>query len=148
MRISLYILLSYFLILGLAAYLVMNVISSEVKPGVRQALEETLVDTANLLAELAVPEMVAGKLPSGAFSQALTRYQRRPINARIWNVEKRKTDYQIYLTDTKGIVLLSTNPATVGSDFSRWRDVYLTLRGEYGARSTRQSPDDALSSVM
>ena len=30
----------------------------------------------------------------------------------------------------------------------KWNDVYLTLRGEYGARSTRSEPDDATSSVM
>src|SRR5690606_23422027 len=32
--------------------------------------------------------------------------------------------------------------------YSQWRDVYLTLRGEYGARSTMADPDDTLSTVM
>ncbi len=33
-------------------------------------------------------------------------------------------------------------------DYSRWNDVYLTLRGAYGARSTRSDPNDPASSVM
>ena len=52
------------------------------------------------------------------------------------------------MTDAKGIVLLDSSGVAVGQDYSRWNDVYLTLRGEYGARSTRSDPDDASSSVM
>ncbi|HEY1148922.1 MAG TPA: two-component system sensor histidine kinase CreC, partial [Pseudoduganella sp.] len=36
----------------------------------------------------------------------------------------------------------------VGEDYSRWNDVYLTLRGQYGARMTRIRPDDDASAVM
>ena len=36
----------------------------------------------------------------------------------------------------------------MGQDYSKWNDVYLTLRGEYGARSTRSDADDPASSVM
>ncbi|HHQ4663984.1 TPA: beta-lactam sensor histidine kinase BlrB, partial [Aeromonas veronii] len=36
----------------------------------------------------------------------------------------------------------------LGKDYSRWNDVYRTLRGQYGARSTRTDPDDAASSTM
>jgi two-component system sensor histidine kinase CreC len=36
----------------------------------------------------------------------------------------------------------------VGRDYSRWRDVYLTLRGRYGARTTRELPGEDGSSVM
>ncbi len=36
----------------------------------------------------------------------------------------------------------------MGQDYSRWNDVYLTLRGRYGARTTRDDPDDEYSTVM
>jgi two-component system sensor histidine kinase CreC len=36
----------------------------------------------------------------------------------------------------------------VGQDFSQWRDVARTLRGEYGARMTREVPSDDTSGVM
>ncbi|MDQ5880096.1 MAG: two-component system, OmpR family, sensor histidine kinase CreC, partial [Pseudomonadota bacterium] len=38
--------------------------------------------------------------------------------------------------------------ASINADFSQWRDVALALRGEYGARSTRENPADPESSVM
>jgi len=38
--------------------------------------------------------------------------------------------------------------SAVGADYSQWRDVRLTLRGEYGARATRSAPGDDASSVM
>ena len=56
MKIGLRIFLGYFLIVGLAGFFVMRVFVNEVKPGVRQAMEDTLVDTANALAELATAE--------------------------------------------------------------------------------------------
>jgi two-component system sensor histidine kinase CreC len=54
----------------------------------------------------------------------------------------------VYITDVKGIVVYSTEPEQIGRDFSQWRDVYLTLRGEYGARSSRDEPDNDRSTVM
>ncbi len=35
-----------------------------------------------------------------------------------------------------------------GQDYSQWRDVHLTLKGKYGARTTRKHPDVPSSSVM
>ena len=54
----------------------------------------------------------------------------------------------IYLTDLNGTVLYHTDPSQLGADYSRWRDVSLTLRGEYGARTTRIDPEDDTSSLM
>ncbi|MDI5677446.1 hypothetical protein MJL30_38180, partial [Salmonella enterica subsp. enterica serovar Anatum] len=36
----------------------------------------------------------------------------------------------------------------VGQDYSRWNDVWLTLRGQYGARSTAKDAADPNSTVM
>ena len=46
MRIGLRIFLGYFAIVALAALLLARVFVAEVKPGVRQAMEDTLVDSA------------------------------------------------------------------------------------------------------
>jgi len=56
-KIGLRIFLGYFLIVGLAGFFVMRVFVDEVKPGVRQAMEDTLVDTSNALAELAAADL-------------------------------------------------------------------------------------------
>src|SRR5690606_37783732 len=47
MKMGLRILLGYFVIVALAAWLLGNVFVQEVKPGVCQAMEDTLADTAN-----------------------------------------------------------------------------------------------------
>ncbi|MGQ7790370.1 hypothetical protein ACULNC_21380 [Shigella flexneri] len=52
------------------------------------------------------------------------------------------------MTDAHGKVLFDSANKAVGQDYSRWNDVWLTLRGQYGARSTLQNPADPESSVM
>jgi two-component system sensor histidine kinase CreC len=76
------------------------------------------------------------------------RLVKRDVRAQIWNVRKNSFDYRIYVTDAKGIVVYDSTHRDVGRDYSRWNDVYKTLRGEYGARSTRSDPADDTSSVM
>jgi two-component system sensor histidine kinase CreC len=50
MRLGFQLVLGFLLMVGLAAYFVMRVFVADVKPGVRQAMEATLVDAANVLA--------------------------------------------------------------------------------------------------
>ena len=148
MNITLRVLLGYFLIVGLAAWFVLNVFMEEVKPGVRQAMEETLVDTSQLLAELAAEDIKAGQLQTGRFDLAFKNYRAREPRATIWGFKKNAVDLQVYITDAKGIVLYDSEGQLVGQDYARWNDVYLTLRNQYGARSTRTDPKDERTSVM
>ena len=148
MRIGLRIFLGYFLIVGLAGFFVMRVFVDQVKPGVRQAMEETLVDTASALAALATEDMRAGRIADGSLARGLSRLRAERIDARIWGVRKRSFDYRVYVTDARGIVVYDSSGEALGRDYSRWNDVYLTLRGEYGARSSRTDPADDGSSVM
>ncbi|MEE1949232.1 two-component system sensor histidine kinase CreC [Pseudomonas alcaligenes] len=140
--------LVYFLFVGLAGWFVLSTVMDEIRPGVRQSTEETLVDTANLLAEILRDEVRNGSLAQGRLPELLKAYGQRQPQAQIWGVEKRAVSHRIYVTDARGIVLLDSSGAAVGQDYSRWNDVYLTLRGEYGARSTREDPADEDSSVM
>ena len=148
MKIGLRIFLGYFLIVGLAGFFVMRVFVNEVKPGVRQSMEATLVDTANVLAELAAADLRDGRMGNGDFARSVDALVRRDVNATIWNFRKRSFDYRIYVTDARGIVVYDSARLALGQDFSRWNDVYLTLQGKYGARSTRSDPKDDSSSVM
>ncbi len=140
--------LVYFLFVGLAGWFVLSTVMDEIRPGVRQSTEETLVDTANLLAEILRDEVKNGSLAQGRLPELLKAYGQRQPQAQIWGVEKRAVSHRIYVSDARGIVLLDSSGAAVGQDYSRWNDVYLTLRGEYGARSTREDPADEDSSVM
>jgi two-component system sensor histidine kinase CreC len=153
MHLGLRLLFGFFLITGIAAVFILRVFMAEVKPSVREVMEDVLVDSANMLAELAAPELRAlpagGNLNNTRFAQAVLAYRARPIDAQIWGLHKRSLDLRIYVTDAAGrLVYDSGDAAAPGADFSRWRDVMLTLRGEYGARSTREQAGQDGSTVM
>ncbi len=148
MNLSVRIFLGYFLLLGFAVWFFMRTFTAELVPGMRQSLEEVLVDTANLLAEMVSAEVVTGKVGDGDFAAAMIAFAERRLEARTWFLKKRDPNLIVYITDEKGIVLYDSRGRDVGKDYSQWNDVYLTLRGRYGARSTRESPKDDFSSVM
>jgi two-component system sensor histidine kinase CreC len=148
MKIGLRILLSYFFILGLSAWFVLNVFVAEVKPGVRATLEDTLVDTAQLLAHLVSVDVSNGDINQAKLLARMQNFASRSINVKISNVQKQNLDYRITMTNDVGIVIFDSEKRDVGKDYSKWNDVYLTLRGKYGARSTRLDPLDDNSSVM
>ncbi|MDP3227804.1 MAG: two-component system sensor histidine kinase CreC [Acidovorax sp.] len=155
MRLGIRLLFAFFLINGIAAFFVLRVFMAEIKPSVREVMEDMMVDTANILAELASDDLAAGRLAIGAdnsstsaFAQHVRRYATRPIDAAIWGFSKQSLDYRIYVTDTAGRVLFDSENRAVGADYSQWRDVARTLRGEYGARSTRDVETDDSSGVM
>ena len=148
MKIGLRILLGYFVIVALAALLLGRVFVQEVKPGVRQAMEDTLADTANVLAELATEDLLAGRMDDGRFATRVRALAQRDLGAEIWGFDKRKATYRVTVTDARGIVVFDSAGRDLGRDNSRWNDVYRTLRGQYGARSTRDDPADEASSVM
>ena len=148
MNISVRLFIGYFLVVGLAAWFVLNTFVKETEPGIRQATEETLVDAAHVLAELAAPELAAKRLERGPFADAVRAAIRRSPQADISGVHKESIDFRIYVTDARGIVIYDSRNAAIGEDFSHWRDIARVLRGEYGARSTREDPYDPNSSVM
>jgi two-component system, OmpR family, sensor histidine kinase CreC len=141
MRLGLRLFLGFFLVAGLSAFILLRVVLGEFKPSVREVMEDMMVDTANLVAELARDELAAmppgGDLTGTRFAQRVRDYAERPVDARILTARKRSLDFRIYVTDAAGRVVLDTSPTpAVGQDYSAWNDVARTLRGEYGARST------------
>ncbi|MFG0634540.1 two-component system sensor histidine kinase CreC [Pseudomonas sp. xss_2] len=148
MRLGIRIFLVYFLFVGLSGYFLLNTVREQIRPVVRQSSEETLVDTANLLAEILRDDVKAGTLAQSRLSQLLESYGQRRPGAEIWGLAKNQVSHRIYVTDAKGTVLLDSSGNDLGKDYSRWNDVYLTLQGQYGARSTRSDPDDESTSVM
>jgi len=155
MKIGLRLFLAFFLIAGLSAFFILRVILAEVKPSVREVMEDLMVDSANVLAVLAEDELQAyadgqgQPLAGSRLARQLREYAQRPVDAQIWGMRKQSLDFRIYLTDARGQVLLDTGeqPA-VGQDYSKWRDVALALRGEYGARTSRMVLNDDASHVM
>ena len=148
MKLSLRFFFAFVLIVGLASWLFFREYSAELVPGMRQSLEEALVDTANLLAEMVQADVVQGTLAGTSFADAFERFNQRHLNAEIWTLKRRLPNLFVYITDARGIVIYDSRGIGVGADYSRWNDVYKTLRGEYGARTSRDIPADPTSSVM
>ena len=148
MRIGMRLLLGYFLIVAVAAWFVISIFGEEIKPGVRRATEGMLNDSATLLAEIARDDLLSGQPAQGNLARAFARLNNRPINANISGIVKNKNEYRVYLTDAAGKVVYDSSGQATGQDYSRWNDVWLTLRGEYGARSSQRDPNDPQSTVM
>lgn len=148
MKFGLKLFLAYAGILGLGIYFFLNSMLLEVKPGLRQSLETALIDTSNLLAEVVGPSAINEPIQIQLLKPAIEKTLKRPINATIWSHKQAKTDLRVYVTNRQGIVIYDSSNQDIGADYSQWNDVYLTLRGRYGARSTQENPQDNFSSVM
>ena len=122
---------------------------AEVEPQTYQATEEMMVDTANLLAEIVAADLRADGFENENLRQAFDKAHARKIDSRIFEHLKQNVGINAYITDSKGIVLFdSQGGRREGQDLSSRRDVSLTLAGQYGARSSRDHPDDSATSVL
>lgn len=148
MSLSVRIFLVYLVFVSLSGFFILNTVLDEVKPVMRQSTEETLVDTANLLAEILREPVKNQTLQNSDFPQILAAYGQRKLQIKIWGIDKTVVNHRIYVTDKNGIVILDSANVAVGENYSHWNDVYLTLQGKYGARSTPEIPGDDNSSVM
>jgi len=121
-------------------------INGELRMSYSQVVEETLVDYAHLIAAyVEINQFSQDTFQS--LDNMFTKYKSQKINAKIFEFIKTNHTLEFYVTDTKGLVIFSTKKEEIGQDFSNWNDVYRTLRGEYGARSTRTDPNDSRTSV-
>ncbi len=128
-------------IMGLGFYRLTDYLLEDLEAQTLQATEESMIDSAQLLANFVENGQNLDKVFQGI--------EDRKFEARIYAVLKNKVGINAYLTDQNGIVLFdSATPQNVGKDFSEWSDVYKTLNGKYGARSSRTDESNANSSVM
>lgn len=91
MSLGLRIFLVYVLFIGLTGYFVLNTVMEEIRPGVRQSTEETLVDTANLMAEILRDDFKAGTLSENRWPELLRAYGERQPQATIWGLPKTRS---------------------------------------------------------
>jgi two-component system sensor histidine kinase CreC len=131
-----------------AVSLLLYRVSLDIDPRYRESAEESLIDTANLLATLLERQAYAGVIQTEELERTLDHVGRRPLDARIFQIEKKAVVLHVYVTDSQGTVLYDSAGRDAGKDYSGWRDVHLTLAGQYGARTTLADPDDPASAVM
>jgi len=116
-------------------------ITGDLRNRYSESFEEVLVDSANLLAEqLAVSWPLPPDMRFRSLELAMRRLEQRQLSAQIYSVEKTRADIRVYVTDERGRLLYHSEPGhRAGEDFFDWRDVQLTLVGQYGARTTDET---------
>jgi two-component system sensor histidine kinase CreC len=114
----------------------------EVRPRYLESMEETLVDTSVLLASMLEAQLTGDQVAPAALELAFASARQRKFEAKIFSLTKTELDLRVYVTDAKGRVIFDSSGQDVGRDYSRWNDVWRTLRGGYGARSSHTAPDN------
>ena len=136
------------LIIGSGLYLLLRQQLSVVEPQTYQATEESMVDMAQLLAAMVEVDIEKGGFDKETFQQAFQGASQRKFKALIHGHLKNHVGLGAYLTNSKGIVIFDSNGKLEGTDLSTARDVFYTLQGKYGARSSRSDEANPHSSVL
>ncbi|MEO5672796.1 MAG: two-component system sensor histidine kinase CreC [Ramlibacter sp.] len=129
------------------AFMLYRVVA-DLDPRYRESAEESLVETAQLMASLVEQDVKAGAIDTTRLEPLFKAVYARNFEAQIFSVTKTRVEMRVYVTDRSGRVLFDSLGQNRGADFSQWRDVSLALRGEYGARTTPDVADDPKTSVM
>ena len=149
MKLNLSIIIGFGIIVAAGFSWLLKNLRNEVEPQYLQAIEESMVDTAHLLAAVVQQELPpTGEIRVDQFRDAIEAAKERDFEAKIYNLTKTALGVGVYVTDASGLVVYDSEGEREGKDFSRWNDVVKTLRGEYGARSTRTNEEDELSSIL
>ena len=160
-RIFIGILVAYALGVGFLMYRQLG----DIDPRYRESAEDSLVDTAQLMAALVENASTDGALRTDALEPVFRSLYARRFQADIYGVEKTRVELRMTVVDRHGTVVFDSRapaaptagaasgvaaaaPSQVGADHSRWHDVYLALRGRYGARTTPDVEGDPRTSVM
>ena len=131
--------LVYGLALTLGGALLLRDVQQQIRPGMKEVLEDTLADNAQALAAALAPALEHGDIQNPAWQAQLRARLARPQDIHIHQHHKTANRQQLIITDSAGIVLFHSEAAETGKDYSRWNDILRTLRGEYGARSTQNT---------
>ena len=147
MKLGVVVFLAYLAILVVCFSYPLAQIGSRLHTAYLESAEEPLVDTANILAAMVGAAAEREDFNAGELYRVFDQVRGRNLAAQIYEMRKDRVDLSVYITDEKGKVLFdSDSRETIGHDYSRWRDVALTLDGKYGAR-VRRDPGDPNSTA-
>lgn len=143
-------LLLYVVVVGVSSAGLLWWVTSATRLRYLESMEESLVDTSVILASILEKQVAAHEpLDAAAFRGVMASTYARDFDAQIYSLRKTRVDLRVYVTDHSGIVIYDSDHGRAeGADYSQWRDVARTLRGEYGARATRENPDDEATLVI
>jgi two-component system sensor histidine kinase CreC len=138
MKLQVRILVSLLLVIGTLFYFFIDFINNEVGYRYVESVEESLNDTAHLLASMLEQDVRKGVISTSSMQILFDEAGKRRFSAKIYEWTKTGIDLEAYVVDRNGVILFnSQDPTMRGMDYSQWNDVYLTLKGRYGARLSR-----------
>jgi two-component system, OmpR family, sensor histidine kinase CreC len=141
--------LAFVVLIALGFYSLVVWIVDDLQPRYLAAMEETMIDTATLLAASLDQPTSDRAIDVSALRFAVGGAQRRMFSASVYELTKVRLNLRVYVTDVIGTVVFDSNGGRdEGKDYSPWNNIVKTLRGEYGARTTRVIPDDPASAVL
>lgn len=143
-RVFLGILLVYALGVAFLVYRIVNDLDTRY----RESAEESLVETSHLLASVIEGDLHDRNIQPDKLRPVFRGLYARQFTAQIYALHKTRVELRVYVVDVNGRVVFDSLGAAEGTDYSGWRDVRLALRGEYGARSTRDIEGDPRTSVL
>ncbi|HZE90638.1 MAG TPA: two-component system sensor histidine kinase CreC [Rhizobacter sp.] len=143
-RIFIGILLVYVAGVGLLMYRQLQ----EIDPRYRESAEESLVETAQLLATLVEGVSRDGTLQADALGPVFRALYARRFKADIYGFEKTRVELRLTVVDRGGSVVFDSLGRELGENHSQWHDIFLALQGDYGARTTPDIEGDKRTSVM
>ena len=89
------------LIILLGLWFMSYTFNQQVKPNVRQVVEDTLAENANIIAMLVAEDVYENKVNTVQFDAKIQNALNRKLNANIWQHNKKEINQQIYITDAK-----------------------------------------------
>ncbi len=143
-RFFILVLLSYLAGIGL----LLNNVLSDLDPRYREAAEDSLVESAQLMASLVEQDVQSGVINTAKVDAMFRAVYVRPFEAKIFSFTKNRVELRLVVTDVAGRVLYDSLGQATGADYSQWRDIHLALRGQYGARTTPDVPGNQATAVM
>jgi two-component system sensor histidine kinase CreC len=144
------ILIAFLVLLALGLLALERQLAARVQRQYFEAVEEPMVDMAQLFATLIEQQVPAdGTIDITTLRRAWKDAHERQFSARIYSVTKTAVNAQLYVTDRQGLVLFDSDGGRAeGQDYHERLDVGLTLAGGYGARATRTDPADEDSTTL
>ena len=143
-RIFIGILLAYALGVGLLMYRLLG----DIDPRYRESAEESLVETAHLLAATLESAADDGVLRPEVLQPVFQSLYARRFRADIFGFEKTRVELRVAVVDHTGRVLYDSRGRSQGEDYASWNDVRRALDGLYGARTTPDVAGRPETSVM
>jgi two-component system sensor histidine kinase CreC len=141
MKIRTRLLLTSLILFAAGSYWLVDWILKDFRYHYFMTMEESMNDSATVLASIVSRQIQDGEIQlSDSVREGIRDSGSRIFSAEIYAFTKTNSNLRVLITDRKGIVVFDSFGKDEGVDYSTWRDIRLTLAGQYGARATHTIP--------